>query len=145
MSIINWASNNSDTVFGKTIFWVLEIGKKYSRLFKFLVVGLLNTAFGYGIFATLIWSGLHYSLAAAISTVLGVLFNFKTTGALVFKSQDNSRIVRFVLVYVVVYCANVLFLAALLSLGIDAYLAGAILILPLALFAYFMNSRFVFK
>lgn len=119
--------------------------KKHVRLFRFLVVGLFNTAFGYGIFALLIWSGLHYSLAAAISTVLGVLFNFKTTGALVFKSHDNSKIIRFVLVYLVAYCANVAALAVLLHLGVDTYLAGFILILPLALLAYHMNSRYVFR
>jgi len=125
--------------------WVNSTYQRRARLFKFFVVGVLNTAFGYGIFAVLIWYGLHYSLAAAISTILGVLFNFKTTGILVFKSHDNSKIIRFVLAYVVVYCVNVMALAILLHLGADTYLAGLILILPLALLAYFLNSQFVYK
>lgn len=115
------------------------------RFFNYLLVGGLNTLFGYGVFMLMIWAGFHYSLAIAGSTVLGTLFNFKSTGALVFKSHDNSRIIRFVLVYGFVYCMNVLSVGLLIRLGINAYYSGMIMILPLALLAYRLNSQFVFK
>ena len=47
---------------------------------KFLLVGALNTAFGYGIYALLIWFGLRPFLAVGLATVLAVLFNFQSTG-----------------------------------------------------------------
>jgi putative flippase GtrA len=145
MSITPESPENSGIATHRMFLRVQSTFQRHARLLKFLAVGVLNTAFGYGIFAFLIWYGLHYSLAAAISTVLGVLFNFKTTGALVFRSHENSKIIRFVLAYMVVYCANVAALAVLVHLGVDTYLAGLILILPLALLAYFLNSQFVFK
>ncbi|CAB3760166.1 GtrA family protein [Paraburkholderia humisilvae] len=115
------------------------------RFFNYLLVGGLNTLFGYGVFTLLIYLGCHYSVAIAGSTILGTLFNFKSTGALVFKSHDNSKIVRFLLVYGVVYCVNVLGVGMLIRLGLNAYYSGMIMILPLAILAYRLNSQFVFK
>ena len=63
---------------------------------KFVLVGILNTAFGYLVFALLLFLGLHYTLAVILSTIAGVLFNFKTTGTLVFKNHNNKLIFKFV-------------------------------------------------
>jgi len=115
------------------------------RLANYFFVGGINTLFGYGIFVGCIRIGLHYSRAVAVSTVLGTLFNFKSTGALVFRSSDNSRIVRFILVYCAVYIVNVMALAVLVRLGINPYLSGLVLVVPLALLAYLLHSRFVFN
>jgi putative flippase GtrA len=49
---------------------------------RFLAVGVLNTAFGYALFALLVWAGVWYPAAA--STIGGMIFNFNTTGRLVF-------------------------------------------------------------
>lgn len=112
---------------------------------RFLLVGGINTLFGYGLFAFFIYLHLHYSVASLLSTVIGVLFNFKTTGKLVFKSSDNRLIVRFFAVYGMVYAVNVLFLKGFKWFGLNLYIAGAILILPLAILSYILNRRFVFK
>lgn len=114
------------------------------RFLLFLLVGVLNTAFGYGCFALLVWLGVHYSAAALISTVLDVLFNFRTIGRLVFRSRENRLLWRFVGVYGVVYVGNLLGLRLGLLVGLDPYLSGAILLLPLALSSYYLQSRFVF-
>lgn len=119
--------------------------KNNIKLIKFLLVGVLNTLFGYSIFALIIWLNYHYSFAAACSTILGVLFNYKTTGYLVFGMYGNSRIIPFLAVYGVVYSLNVSSLAVLAHYGINAYLGGIILILPLALVAYYLNSKYVFR
>ncbi|TKC91820.1 GtrA family protein [Trinickia terrae] len=128
-------------------FWALggSLLRGEVRFANYLLVGGLNTLFGYAVFTLMIWAGCHYSLAIAGSTVLGTLFNFKSTGALVFKSHDNSRIVRFLAVYGVVYCVNVLGVALLIRSGLNAYYSGMIMILPLALLAYRLNSQFVFR
>ncbi len=115
------------------------------RVFNFLVVGGLNTIFGYGVFALMLWMGLHYSLAIAIATILGTFFNFKSIGTLVFRSHDNSKIVRFILVYASVYCVNVIGVAALLRIGINTYQSGLLMILILAPLAYLLNCHYVFK
>lgn len=115
-----------------------------ARFVRFLLVGGLNTAFGYGVFVACLWLGMHYALAGAISTVLGVLFNFKSTGSLVFRSKNNRRLPRFVAVYAVVYLVNVLAVGAMLHVGIPEWLGGLILILPSAILSYVLNRHFVF-
>ena len=78
------------------------------KFIKFLFVGGLNTAFGYGVFALFIFLKFHFAVASFLSTVLGILFNFKTTGTIVFKNNDNHLIFRFFGAYAIVYGLNVL-------------------------------------
>ena len=111
---------------------------------RFIAVGVLNSAFGYGCFALLMFVGLHYAPALLLATIAGVLFNFKTTGALVFKSHDNRLILRFVASYAVVYLVNVAGLKLLTQLGLNPYYGGAVLILPMAALAFILFKRFVF-
>lgn len=115
-----------------------------ARFVRFLAVGVLNTAFGYGVFVACLWLGMHYALAGAISTVLGVLFNFKSTGNLVFRSKGNRRLPRFVAVYAIIYLVNVLALGVMLQFGIPEWLGGLILLLPSAILSYVLNRHFVF-
>jgi len=111
---------------------------------RFVLVAILNTAFGYGLFAFFIWIGLHYTLATLLSTILGVLFNFKTYGVLVFKNKDNKRIIRFVLVYCFLYLCNIGGIALLKGFGMSSYLAGLVMIVPVGLLGYFLNKKFVY-
>ncbi|CNF39979.1 MULTISPECIES: GtrA family protein [Yersinia] len=115
------------------------------KLVRFLLVGVMNAAFGYGCFAAFLYLGLHYSMALLLATILGVLFNFKSIGALVFGSKKNSLIFRFVAGYIVVYGANVAGIAALTSLGATPYLAGIALIVPMALLSFVINNRYIFN
>lgn len=112
---------------------------------RFLAVGLLNTAFGYGCYALLLLAGAHYAVALMIATVLGVLFNFKTTGRLVFRSSDNRLLGRFVAAYVGLYLLNVAGVHALGSLNANAFVAGAIMLPVMALVAYPVNKFLVFR
>ena len=115
-----------------------------TKFLKFLLVGVLNTGVGYSIFLIALWMGLHYSAAIAMATVLGTLFNFKSTGTIVFQSRDNSRLIRFIMVYGIIYLLNVAGVAALLQFGFQEWLAGLCLLLPLAVVSYILNSRYVF-
>ena len=108
------------------------------------MVGLLNTAFGYGVYALFLYVGMHFAWASFLSTVLGILFNFFTTGRIVFHNTDYRRLIRFFLVYGVVYLFNVSCLVFLNRLRIDLYLGGLLLIPPAAVIGYLLNRRFVF-
>lgn len=116
------------------------------QIISFILVGILNTAFGYSLFALFIFFNMHYSLAVFLSTVLGVLFNFKTIGKLVFGSHDNSLIFRFVTVYVLLYFINISCLWFFKINGFEnMYVNGFILLVPLALVSFVLNKKFVFK
>lgn len=115
-----------------------------AQFVRFLLVGLLNTAFGYGAFALLILAGLPYPLAAFLSTVAGILFNFKSYGTLVFRSHDNRLLLRFFAVYLVCYGINLIPLAWAERNGISLLVTGAVIALPMAALSFALNRRFVF-
>lgn len=128
----------------------VRIAKKH-QFVKFLLVGVLNTLFGYSLFAILILIGLNYKYAVLLGTILGVLFNFKTTGRLVFGAKNNKLIFRFVGVYVVTFLLNVelLRIADGININIEQktkmLIAGAIFVLPMAAISFVLMKLFVFR
>lgn len=114
------------------------------RLIRFFIVGAVNTVFGYGAYALLLFMGLHYAWAALLGTVAGVIFNFFTTGRLVFDRSTSGGLLRFASVYAVIYVLNVAALWVLDGFGINPYVSGLILIVPMACVSYLLMRRFVF-
>jgi len=114
------------------------------RLILFFLVGGVNTLFGYSLYALLIFLHLHYALASLLGTVGGVLFNFKTTGVIVFKNHDNRLIFRFIAIYAITYLLNVIGLKVFAIYNANMYLGGAIFVLPIALLGYVLQKKFVF-
>jgi len=112
---------------------------------KFLFVGGLNTVFGYSAFALFIFWGLYYPFAVIISTILGVLFNFKTTGKLVFNNSKNNLLFKFIGVYGIICFLNIMFLRVFEIFKVNMYFAGAVLVLPMAILSFGLNKKFVFK
>jgi len=125
---------------------MIDIVKKIliRRFIRFLLVGGLNTLFGYGAFSLFIYLGLHYSLAALLGTILGILFNFQTVGRLVFSYYRHNLIFKFVAVYGIAYLLNIIGLYFFNLADVSNYLAGAILIIPIAIIAFILNKFFVF-
>ena len=116
------------------------------RLFRFFVIGAVNTLFSYLIYAGAILIGMHYTLAMLISTVLGIIFNFFTTGKVVFRSLEGRRFFLFMLVYAVTYVVNILLLRLLVDvIHINKLIAGALVTLPVALLSYYLNARWTFR
>lgn len=115
------------------------------QFIKFLFVGGINTLFGYGIYALFLKLGFYYTSAVFWSTILSILFNFKTTGLLVFKNNNNQLIFKFFSVYLVVYLINIFCLKLFDLFNFNLYLAGFILLLPMALLSFFLLRTFVFK
>jgi len=116
-----------------------------NKIIRFFLVSGLNTAFGYGLFALLIFVGIAYPISSFISTISGILFNFKTTGLIVFKNKKNSLIFRFLGVYAITYLCNVGGLTIFNMLGLSYYLGGAILLFPVGVLGFYLQKTFVFK
>ena len=115
------------------------------QIIRFLLVGGVNTVFGYAVFAVFILLGLHYVLAALFGHTCGILFNFKTTGTIVFKNKDNRLIFRFFGVYLFTYLLNIGLLRLFHFYGVGSLVAGAIIILPIAFLTFSLHKRFVFN
>jgi putative flippase GtrA len=114
------------------------------QFLRFLIVGGINTVFGYSVFAAFILLHLHYVLAALMAQICGVLFNFRTTGTLVFKNRNDRLILRFFGVYLSTYLSSIALLRIFEYYGVTSLVAGAIVLMPMALVSYFLNRRFVF-
>jgi len=115
-----------------------------NQFIKFLVIGALNTVFGYSVFALLIYCKIHYSISLLLATIIGVIFNFKTIGGVVFKDNKNNKIFKFITVYTVLYILNLAIVFVLKNIVMNIYISGAIAALPIACIGFYLNKRFVF-
>ena len=82
--------------------------------------------------------------ALLLQYIFGVLWNFKTTGTIVFQNKNNKLIFKFILSYIFTFVINSVLLKILVNY-INDYLAQAILILPIALLSFFILKYWVFK
>lgn len=111
---------------------------------RYLMVGLLNTAFGYGMFYLLLLVGLPPEIALFCATALGVLFNFMTASRLVFRERGWRFLLPFVGVYLLVYLLNAGLLRLLISAGFSAAVAQGLLFAPFVLVTYVLLKRLVY-
>ena len=114
------------------------------RLVAFLVVGGINMLVGYGLFAAFVLFGLGVTLSLVFATILGVLFNFQSTGRLVFRSGNPRLLPRFLAVYVVQFGGNLALLHALGAAGLSPLLSQLIVLPALAIASFLAMRRFVF-
>ena len=113
------------------------------QLWRFLKVGVLNTLFGYALYASLVAIGLQMFVAQIVGTVIAVAFNYVTYSRHVFQSAPTSRL-RFVLSYGLNYLVSLAALA-LAAIAIPSpYLAGLLATLVTAAINFVVLRRFVF-
>ena len=112
---------------------------------KFLIVGVINTIFGYSLYALFLFLGFHYNIAVLLSTILGILFNFKTIGKFVFNKSSNRFFLKFVSSYVIIYFLNITLLSIFDYFKFNMYFAGFVAIIFLAFISFYLNKKFVFN
>lgn len=115
------------------------------QLITFIMVGCMNTVFGYSMYALFIFLGLNYQTAMLCSMCIGVLFNFQTTGKLVFSKDNNKAFFKFVAVYAFMYFFNISFIRFVKLFTSNLYLAGFITIIPAAALTFTLNKFMVFR
>jgi putative flippase GtrA len=116
-------------------------GGDHARFLRFLAVGLLNTGFGYALYALLVWVGLSPQPALALSFAAGVMWNYMTHARLVFDQAGFRRLLPYVGAYLAIYLVNAAALQIALRAGLAPLLAQALLVLPMAALAFMLISR----
>lgn len=146
----------------RPLYSILEMTGKISNLFRtifskqfirFVLVAALNTAFGLFVnyvflyvFQNLLKINQAYIISNFLATVVSILFNFKTYGALVFKNKDNKLILRFLLATTFTYLCNVGGIYLLEhTICQNNYVNITVMAIPVGLLNYFLYSTFVFK
>lgn len=115
------------------------------QIIKFILVGIINTIFGYGLYALFIYIGFHYFYATLFATILGVVFNFKTTGKIVFNSSENRLIYKFVIVYICIFLLNLSIIKFFKYLTFDDYMSGLFAIVFCAIVSFVLSKIYVFR
>ncbi len=115
------------------------------KFVKYLFVGFMNTVFSYAVYALFVTFTNRPLYSLGLSYIIGILFNFQTTGRIVFKNKDNTLIVRFVLCYLTTFFINRWALDVLVGqLNVDKYLSQALLVFPVAMLSFLILKYFVF-
>jgi putative flippase GtrA len=112
---------------------------------RFLVAGVVNTAFGLAVYLGCLHAHAAPWLALLVGTVAGVTFNFFSLGAYAFRDLSLRRLPRFVGGYAVTYAVNLAALTLLRPLVPDPAWRQILLTVPMALFSYLLMSRLVFR
>jgi len=116
------------------------------KFIKFIFVGILNTIAGYLAFAFLIFIGLHYSIANFLATIFGIIFNFFSTGRIVFKNQNNSLFLKFFGVYTLTWATSTGFIYLFKNIfNNNIYITGFIILIPNAILSFVLMKYYVFK
>ena len=115
------------------------------QAFRFVVVGVGNTAFSYAIYAAFLFLGFGYAIANLVALLLSILFSFKTQGKFVFNNTDNRRFGRFVMTWAVIYLATITLIGQFIAWGLNAYAAGALALPFSTLLSYLSQKYFVFR
>lgn len=115
------------------------------QFLRFLAVGLLNTLFGYGVFAALVLAGVPPMPALVLTYVVGIAFNFFTTRRFVFRDSSRSSLPRFVAAYGVIYLFNVALFRLVEAAGAGPLLAQALCLPVVAVFSFFLFKLHVFR
>lgn len=111
-------------------------------IFRFLVAGVINTLFSVGVYWLLLYVGLSYPWAAALSMALGIIFSFNSHRSLVFRTK--GRFLLYVLVWLFIYVVNIASIAAIRKYVGD-YIAGVVLLPVNVLLSFMLLKRFVFQ
>lgn len=120
-------------------------GTGVPQFVRFVLVGIINTAFSYVIYAGLVYLGLAYASANLIALMIGILLSFKTQGILVFNHSANRRLIRFVIVWAGIYLVNIFTIGRFIALGFNPYLSGALALPVATLLSYIGQKYFVFR
>lgn len=118
--------------------------REWKRLFRYYQAGVINMAFGYGLFALFVWAGMDMYVAQIVSHVLGVAFNYFTYSRYTFAGQAGSRM-RFILSYVGNYVLNLATLALVATVVESPYVAGLIATIFVSVVNFFVLKRLVFS
>lgn len=116
---------------------------------RFNVVGLVNTAVTFGVYALLVALGLHHLAALVAIYALGIVLGFTLNKRITFGVRERTTVamaIRMVLGYLPILALNAVFLDLLVTrLGVGKYASQAISLVFVAVSSYLTQRFFVFR
>lgn len=116
-----------------------------AQLVRYNLVGACNTALAYGVYAGAYYLIQNYAIASFISLIFGICVSFVTLGRYVFFRQLEGRFGKFVALWLCLYVVNLGLIAALMTLGLNAYWAGLASAIPIIAGAFVIQKLYIFR
>lgn len=118
-----------------------------AKLARFFGVGLLNTLFGYAVYALLVLVHMPPLLALLLGTICGVIFNYFSIGRLVFRNRGGwATFIRFICAYAIVYAVNAALLKGLIHFfPLGPFVAQILCIPPSVLISWVLMNHWVYR
>jgi putative flippase GtrA len=126
----------------------LRAPQNWLQLAKFCAVGASGYVVNLAVYALLVHSGWHYSVAAACSFLVAVTNNYTWNRLWTFRGQRGHiayQGLRFLVVALIALAANELILAALVSAGVGKVTAQAIAIVLVTPVNFVGNKLWSFR
>jgi putative flippase GtrA len=117
---------------------------RIAEIWRYYKIGLINTAFGLGLYFGLVFLGLNIFVAQLISHFTGVVFNYFMFTAHVFKGV-RANIFAYVVSYGLNYLLGLGLLAGYHQVIKSPYLAGFLATFTASAINYVMLKLFVFR
>jgi putative flippase GtrA len=117
---------------------------RWQQIIRYYQAGIVNLAFGYGLFAALVALGTSVYPAQALSHVLGMAFNYVTYSRHVFREAGPAKL-RFVASYAVNYLLSLATLAGLKQVMTNDYAAGLLAAVIVSVINYVALKYLVFN
>ncbi|HKX77859.1 MAG TPA: GtrA family protein [Novosphingobium sp.] len=114
-----------------------------ARVWRYYKVGVINTLFGYGIYALLVSVGLKMYVAQIVGHIIGVVFNYFSYSRHVFQDAPASKL-RFLLSYAFNYFVSLASLALAATIFSSPYVAGLLAMLIASIINFLVLRRYVF-
>ena len=119
-----------------------------SHFTRFLITGGINTFVGFGVIFLLMFFNVTPQISNICGYAVGLTISFILNRSWVFRANDaevKRQIVYFVLVFLIAFGINFLFLNILLIASINAWLAQILAGVCYTLVFYVLNKRMVFS
>ena len=73
------------------------------------------------------------------------MFNYKTIEKFVFNEKSKNSVVKFILVYVIVFLVNISVIKIFRTAGYNDYISGVFAIITASVVSFVLNKLYVFK
>ena len=130
------------------IFWTtrrcLNSVQELVRIFKFYLVGGLNTIVSLSLYSVLVLFSVSFQIALLVATMFSIFFNYVTYRKFVFAEADTPKRLGFLLIYALVYVINVTLIDVVVGVGVSEIPAGIAVSLATSLAMFVLLKFHVF-
>ena len=117
------------------------------RFIRFIIVGVVNTAAGYGFYVAYLYIGIPYIIAGTMSFVTGIFFNYFVTRRFVFDMPTRKHTFMYYIAYnIFLYFFSIAMLWFFVDIcKLTPYMAGLVSLPVNAVVCFVILKGFVFR